>query len=202
MVGFDTTTMLPLKCDHMGKHKMMPLVVSNTGHQEKIPKRFMSSTTLSGSSIGSISEEESSDKSHTHSPPPDQAFYMINSQPTQRDIEMLLGVHNSRYCTLPPAEMLFYQTVKGDIKVYAHRIRVRLPLNETLWTDFGVKCKGPVVVVRLKDKRVIDEASEWNEESQRNEDNEWNEENEWNEVKHKPRLICASPALPYLFVKN
>lgn len=55
-----------------------------------------------------------------------------------------LGQKPNPYYARCPVEPLYF--AHGDLKVYALRNRVTLPINSMLYKYHGIKCKGPVVV--------------------------------------------------------
>jgi len=68
---------------------------------------------------------------------------------------MLLNVRvDNRILNVSPVELRYYSK-QPDLKMYALRDRVMLKVNESLKTHHDVLEKGPVVVVRLEDKKRI-----------------------------------------------
>lgn len=78
-------------------------------------------------------------------------FPYTHTEVTQKVASSLLNVKTDAYCTEPPVQTLTYD-INKDLKVWALRNRILLPINEMLLQHHNIKCRGPVVVSRCNTK--------------------------------------------------
>ena len=78
---------------------------------------------------------------------PFHTFAYTHTEVTEKVATRLLNAKINAHYTEPPVQTLTYD-INKDLKVWALRNRILLPINEMLLQSHNIKCRGPVVVSR------------------------------------------------------
>ena len=82
---------------------------------------------------------------------PFQIFPYTHTEVTEKIATRLLNAKINAHYTEPPVQTLTYD-INKDLKVWALRNRILLPINEMLLQSHNIQCRGPVVVSRCNTK--------------------------------------------------